>query len=76
MPGRFVMGFFFFLSTLITAGVLRDFIEVYIRDYEGEKIVRQIIDSTTWIHKADMTGTGIITESDYVLFQVRPTAVS
>eukprot|EP00613_Pedinella_sp_CCMP2098_P046104 CAMPEP_0171826582 /NCGR_PEP_ID=MMETSP0992-20121227/6157_1 /TAXON_ID=483369 /ORGANISM="non described non described, Strain CCMP2098" /LENGTH=869 /DNA_ID=CAMNT_0012441609 /DNA_START=320 /DNA_END=2929 /DNA_ORIENTATION=- len=71
MPGRFVMGFFFFLSTLITAGVLRDFIEVYIRDYEGEKIVRQIIDSTTWIHKADMTGTGIITESDYVLFQLQ-----
>ena len=71
IPGRIVMGFFVLISTLITAGVLRDFAEVYVRDYEGEKIVRDIIESSTWVYKADINKSGIITESDYVLFKVR-----
>jgi len=71
IPGQIVMGFFVLISTLITAGVLRDFAEVYVRDYEGEKIVRDIIESSTWVYKADINKSGIITESDYVLFKVR-----
>eukprot|EP00613_Pedinella_sp_CCMP2098_P044500 CAMPEP_0171779476 /NCGR_PEP_ID=MMETSP0991-20121206/59033_1 /TAXON_ID=483369 /ORGANISM="non described non described, Strain CCMP2098" /LENGTH=826 /DNA_ID=CAMNT_0012386655 /DNA_START=314 /DNA_END=2795 /DNA_ORIENTATION=- len=71
IPGQIVMGFFVLISTLITAGVLRDFAEVYVRDYEGEKIVRDIIESSTWVYKADINKSGIITESDYVLFKLQ-----
>jgi hypothetical protein len=65
------MGCFVLTATLVVAGILRDFTEVYVRDYEGEKIVRRIIESSTWVHKADLTGSGVITESDYVLFKVK-----
>jgi hypothetical protein len=64
------MGCFVLTATLVVAGILREFTEVYVRDYEGEKIVRRIIESSTWVHRADITGSGIITESDYVLFKV------
>lgn len=36
----------------------------------GDRIVGEIFESTTWVHKADVHKTGFITESDFILFKV------
>ena len=40
----------------------------------GAEIVEKLLDSSTWVHKADTLRRGYVTEADYILFklQVRP----
>ena len=52
---------------MVTAGVLGEFIDLYVVDVVGEGIIDKIIDSTTWVHKADINKDGIVTEADYGL---------
>jgi hypothetical protein len=37
----------------------------------SDAITAVLIDSTTWVHKADIDGDGKITEADYVLFKLQ-----
>ena len=53
------------LSTVVVGTTLGDIMDIFVGDVVGENIVATIIDSTTWIHKADIYKTGYITESDY-----------
>ena len=69
--GRLFMTVYMLVSTVIVGQALSDFIDVYVNDVVGEKIVQTLIDSTTWIHKADIDKRGVITEADYVLFKLQ-----
>ena len=42
-----------------------------VNDIIGEEIVAQIIESTTWVHKADVFKTGTISEADYIVFKLQ-----
>lgn len=66
------MIFYFLASTVIVAGALHDFVDIYVLEYEGEKITEKIINSTTWVHRADINSSGDLTEADFVLFKVIP----
>ena len=69
--GRIFWSVYMLVSTIVTAVVLSDFIDLYVEDYVGEGILEKIIDSTTWVHKADLDCDGMITESDYILFKLQ-----
>lgn len=49
--GRFFLIFYMLISTVVTAGLLGDFIDLYVGGIVGEDIIGKIIDSTTWVHK-------------------------
>ena len=42
--------------------------------HEGE-ITDELIESTTWVHRADLDGDGVVTEADYGEVAVEPTTV-
>jgi len=69
--GRIFMIFYMLISTVIVGGVLSEVIDIYVNDYEGERIIQTIINSTTWVHSADIGKIGVITEADYVLFKLQ-----
>jgi hypothetical protein len=62
--------FYFFFSTFIVGSLIGEVVNIYVNGYIGEKIVRELIGSTTWVHKADLHRNGQITESAYVLFKL------
>ena len=68
--GRLFMSVYMLVSTVIVGKALSEFIDVYVNDVVGEKIVQTLIDSTTWIHCVDIDNRGVITEADYVLFKL------
>jgi len=68
--GRIFMSVYMLVSTVIVGKTLSEFIDVYVNDVVGEKIVQTLIDSTTWIHCVDIDNRGVITEADYVLFKL------
>jgi hypothetical protein len=69
--GRIFMIFYMLGSTVIVGGALSEVIDIYVNDFVGEKIIRTIINSTTWVHSADVANIGVITEADYVLFKLQ-----
>ena len=66
-----VFSFYFIAATVSVGGVLAGFVECFALGIVGEKIVKRIVDSTVFVHKADVNGTGVITESDFILFKVK-----
>jgi len=66
---RLFLTLYMLASTVVTAGILGDFIDVYVNGVVGNEIIDKIIDSTTWVHKADLDRDGKISEADYVLFK-------
>mmetsp|Transcript_45674 Transcript_45674/g.103120 ORF Transcript_45674/g.103120 Transcript_45674/m.103120 type:complete len:933 (-) Transcript_45674:151-2949(-) len=65
-----VFSFYFIAATVSVGGVLAGFVECFALGIVGEKIVKRIVDSTVFVHKADVNGTGVITESDFILFKL------
>ena len=63
--GRAFMIVYMLVATVVVGGVLTEFIDVYTNEVVGEGIIRTLIDSTTWVHKADIDNNGTLTESDY-----------
>jgi len=73
--GRLFLTFYFIAATVIIGTALGDLIDLYINGIVGEDITRQIIASTTWVHKADITDPawakhGKISEADYCVFKL------
>jgi len=68
--GRFFMTFYFLCSTIMVGAVLGDFISLYVDEIVGEGIIKTLIDSTIWVHKADIDKEGSITEADYIVFKL------
>jgi len=64
--GRIFLTVYMVVATVFLASRLAEFIDLYVNAYVGEGIVRKLIDSTTWVHKADVRGTGCLNEADYV----------
>ena len=58
-------------STVITERVLSSMINLNVNDVVAERIVTKLIDSTIWVHKADLTDPsekqhyGFIPEADF-----------
>mmetsp|Transcript_168 Transcript_168/g.373 ORF Transcript_168/g.373 Transcript_168/m.373 type:complete len:840 (+) Transcript_168:136-2655(+) len=69
--GRIFLTVYMVVATVFLASRLAEFIDLYVNAYVGEGIVRKLIDSTTWVHKADVRGTGFLNEADYVLFKLQ-----
>lgn len=69
--GRIFMVVYMLVSTVVVGQALSDIIDVYVNDVVGEGIVRTLIDSTTWVHSADVDKNGYLTEADYVLFKLQ-----
>jgi hypothetical protein len=68
---KLFLTFYMLFSTVITAQVLSSMISLYVNDVVAEQIVEQLIDSTIWVHKADLSDPsekehhGFITEADF-----------
>jgi len=69
--GRIFMSVYMLVATVVVGQALSDIIDVYVNDVVGEGIVRTLINSTTWVHAADVNKTGKLTEADYVLFKLQ-----
>jgi hypothetical protein len=69
--GKGFLIFYFFFATFIVGGLIGDIVDLYVNGVLGGHINRTIIDSTTWLHRADVDGDGKITEADYVLFKLQ-----
>lgn len=74
--GKLFLTFYMLLSTVVVGQVLGDFISLYVNDVVTERINAQIIESTIWVHKMDIsdpsakTRHGFLSEADYVLFKL------
>ena len=69
----FIKGFFIvymFVSTYVVGQIIGELSGLHISIKE-DAITAVLIDSTTWVHKADIDGDGKITEADYVLFKLQ-----
>jgi hypothetical protein len=64
--GRAFLTVYMLVSTVVVGGILGDCIDLYVNGYVGEAIVEKLIDSTVWVHKADLDRDGKLTEPDYV----------
>ena len=68
---KLFLTFYMVIATVMTAQVLRSMISLYVNDVVAERIVAELIDSTIWVHKADISDStdekfyGSITEADY-----------
>jgi len=69
--GRIFMTFYMLVSTILIGGVLGEFITLYVDEFIGEKIIYEIIDSMTYVHKCDVEDIGVVSEPDYVLFKLQ-----
>jgi len=68
-----IKGFFIvymFVSTYVVGQIIGELSGLHISIKE-DAITAILIDSTTWVHKADIDGDGKITEADYVLFKLQ-----
>ena len=54
------------VATNVVADILGGVVKLYVEDWVGEKINKQIITSTIWVHKSDLNRNGDCTEADYV----------
>mmetsp|Transcript_59988 Transcript_59988/g.120395 ORF Transcript_59988/g.120395 Transcript_59988/m.120395 type:complete len:809 (-) Transcript_59988:91-2517(-) len=57
-------------STVIAAKLIVEFINLYVNDTVGERITKQILDSVTYVYRADINSNGVVTETDYVMFKL------
>jgi len=71
LAGKLFMIFYMFFGTVIMGGAIGGFINLYVNGIVGEGINVQLIESFTWVHKADIDGSGKISESEYVLFKLQ-----
>ena len=69
--GKLFLTFYMLFSTVTTAQVLGSMIRIYVNDIVTELIITKLIDSTIWVHKADLSDPsdkkhyGQITEAEY-----------
>jgi hypothetical protein len=62
--------FYMFASTYVVGKIIGELSGLHITIKE-DAIAAVLIDSTTWVHKADLDGDGKVTEADYVLFKLQ-----
>jgi hypothetical protein len=63
--------FYFFFSTVAVGGIIHGFVNLCVNDVFGERINSELVESTTWVHKADTDGDGRVSEAEYVLFKLQ-----
>lgn len=53
------------LTATVVVGIsLNEALDLYLNDIMAEKIISIIVESSTFVHKADIDRTGIITEAE------------
>jgi hypothetical protein len=65
------MIFYMLIATVIVAISLNEALELYLHDIMGERIVGKILDSTTFVHKADIDRTGDVSEAEFIMFKLQ-----
>ena len=60
----FMIVYFIFSSMFVTRGIIFELSGIILR-LKGDLIVGLIVESTTWVHKADFQGRGALTVTDY-----------
>jgi len=66
---KIFMTFYFLVATYVVAGIIGGVAELYL-EHHNSRSINLMIDSTTWVHKADLHNIGKISETDYVLFKL------
>lgn len=61
---------YFFVATGVVGAAIGSIAELYL-DSKREEINQKLLDSTIWVHKADLHHNGVIFQSDYVLFKLQ-----
>lgn len=65
------MIFYMFVGTTVVVRLIDEMSEIYIRDVAGAR-VRSVVElSTLFVHNADLSHDGHVTESDYLLLKIR-----
>ena len=68
---KWFMIFYMFLATIVVGQILNDLAEIYLEDVAGAAINARLMDSTVWVHKADISKDGRGDEADYVIFKLQ-----
>merc|ERR1712216_687388 len=50
---------------------LGQLIDIYVVEFTEQVIIQKILNSTTYIHKCDLEGNGIISETEYAIFKLQ-----
>jgi hypothetical protein len=61
---RIFLIFYMLSATVMVAISLNEALDLYLNDIMAERIIKTIIESCTYVHKADIDRTGIITEAE------------
>jgi hypothetical protein len=69
--GKVFMSFYMLFSTVVVGKVLGGFVDLYVNGFVGARIDDLLLESTTWVHKADGYGNGQVSESNYILFKLQ-----
>ena len=56
------------MSRYVVAGIIGGVAELYL-EHHNSRSINLMIDSTTWVHKADLHNIGKISETDYGQFR-------
>lgn len=69
--GLAVFSLYMVLSAVVLCRLFVDLFNVWLFDFMGEKVASKIVDSILWLHRADVRGSGELTQSDYCMFMLQ-----
>jgi len=63
--------FYMLFGCIGVSTLLNEFVKIYVVEFTEERILGMILDSTTFVHKADLKGDGRVTEAEYTAFKLQ-----
>jgi len=69
--GKCFIAIYIVVTCVWVALVLEKFIDLYVNDFIGERIVEQILTNVTNVHKCDLAGNGNVSATEYLLFKLQ-----
>jgi len=69
--GKYFIAIYIVVTCVWVASVLGQFIDLYVNDFIGERIVEQILTDVTFVHKCDLAGNGNVSTTEYLLFKLQ-----
>jgi hypothetical protein len=67
---KWFLTFYMLCSTVVVGGIIGDVSSLYL-ERKSDAITATLLQSVTWVHKADLFHTGRVTQADYVLFKLQ-----
>merc|ERR1740117_2701542 len=63
--------FFMLFGVAGVSQALGELIDIYVIEFTEQTIIEKVLLSTTYIHKCDLEGNGIISEAEYTVFKLQ-----